>query len=241
MRSEIRDLCQTFVDGLRAVLQQKLYAVYIYGAVTFPETEHTGDVDFHVIVTEAPTAPERAAVLELHQRLARDFPPLGAELDGYYVLESDARGTEPPRHLLLPHLADNSFALHRAHILAGRVEVLYGPDPKTIYAPPTWAELEAALDGELDYVARHLTVYPAYCVLNLCRLMYSFETRDVVTSKAAAARWATERLPEWRPLIHAALASYAHRDTAEDRAALGTSVAAFYNFALGAIGRSRGR
>jgi len=219
--------------------REKLHAVYVYGAVTFPETDYTGDVDFHVIVTEPLTEAERAALLGLHDRLARDFPPLGAELDGYYILLADARRSERPRHLVFADLVDDSWALHRAHILAGRCIILHGPDPKTIYVPPPWLELEKARDGELDYVAKHLAQYPAYCVLNLCRLMYSHEIGDVVTSKVASATWASERLPLWRSLVDAARRAYAHEDTAEDRLALSTGVGTFYEFAVGFIERVR--
>jgi len=239
VKSEVRGLCQPFADGLQNSLREKLHAVYVYGAVTFPETDYTGDVDFHVIVTEPPTETERAALLGLHDRLAREFPPLGAELDGYYILLADARRSERPRHLLFPDLVDDSWALHRAHILAGRCIVLHGPNPKTIYVPPTRSEIVDALRGELDYVADHLAQYPAYCVLNLCRLMYSHETGDVVTSKTASAAWASVRLPAWRPLIVAARRTYAHEDTAEDRLSLSTGVEAFYEFAVGFIERAR--
>lgn len=241
MRSEIRELCWAFRDGLRDVLRDGLHAVYVYGAVTFPETTHTGDVDFHAILSQPPTSAERAALLALHERLAAEFPPLGAELDGYYILLDDARGTASPQHLLFPHLFDDSFALHRAHILAGRVIALFGPDPMTIYVAPTWTELEAALNGELAYVANHLTQYPAYCVLNLCRLLYSWEMRDVVTSKAASAVWALEHLPAWRPLIGAARASYAHADTAAHRALLSDQVDTFYRFSVTSIAEAQAR
>jgi hypothetical protein len=239
VKSEVRDLCQAFADGLRDSLREKLHAVYVYGAVTFPETDYTGDVDFHVIVMEPPTEAERAAILGLHDRLARDFPPLGAELDGYYILLDDARGTARPRHLLYPDVVDDSWALHRAHILAGRCIVLRGPDPRTIYVPPTRSETEDALRGELDYVEAHLAQYPTYCVLNLCRLMYSHETRDVVTSKAAAASWAMDRFAAWRPLIEAARRSYAREDTAEDRDLLAGSVRASFGFSVAFIERAK--
>ncbi|MCX6100580.1 MAG: hypothetical protein NTV92_04020, partial [Candidatus Bipolaricaulota bacterium] len=100
MRPEIRDLCRAFVEGLGDILGTRLYAVYIYGALTFPETEYTGDVDFHAILSAAPSEPERTALLAFHDRLAREFPPLGAELDGYYILLDNARGSTRPRHLL---------------------------------------------------------------------------------------------------------------------------------------------
>lgn len=39
--------------GLRAwpQLANKLYGLYVYGAVAFPEDVLTGDIDFHVILT----------------------------------------------------------------------------------------------------------------------------------------------------------------------------------------------
>ena len=241
MRPEIRDLCRAFVEGLGDIVGTRLYAVYIYGALTFPETEYAGDVDFHAILSAAPSESERAALLTLHDRLAREFPPLGAELDGYYILLGDARGSTPPRHLLFPHLVDDSWALHRAHILAGRCVVLRGPDPKTVYVAPTWAEVADALDGELDYVARHLAQYPDYCVLNLCRLVYSWETGDVVTSKAAGAAWASRRFPAWKPLIDLALMSYAKRTSEADRETLLVGAADLYPLATREIDAARGR
>jgi len=59
--------------------------------------------------------------------------------------------------------------------------------------------------------------YPNYCTLNLCRLAYSFETRDVVISRAGAARWALDALPNWRDAIHLTVASYEGRASEADR------------------------
>ncbi len=228
---EFRGLCEELVAGIRDILQEKLYAVYIYGAVTFPETKHTGDVDFHAILTAPPTEDERADLLRLHERLKREVPPLGTDLDGHYILLADARRAAPPRHLLLPEIVDESWALHRAHMLAGRVAVLYGPDPGTILAPPTREEIERALGCELDYVARHLEDYPGYCVFNLCRLLYSWETGDVVTSKAAATAWASERFPVWRELIALGSLAYAKHATAADLEVLASGLPELYAFA----------
>lgn len=236
---DVRDLCRAFAAGVRDAVATKLVAIYVYGAVTFPETTNTGDVDFHAILATAPTQEERAAVLALHERLAADFPPLGAELDGYYVLLEDARGRTPPRHLLYPQLVDDSWALHRAHILAGRVWNLVGPRPETIYVAPAWDELAAALDGELRYVKEHLAQYPAYCVLNVCRLLYSWETRDVVTSKAAAAEWARRRLPDWQPLVERAAVAYARRTTGAEDEALALGVHDLHTFAAREIAARR--
>jgi hypothetical protein len=233
---EIQDLCSAFVRGLDAALGSKLYSIYLYGAVAFPEGGATGDLDFHVLLTEALSDQEKLAVDALHARLAQAHPPLGADLDAYYILLEDARGTSPPPHQLLPGIVDSSWALHRAHFRAGRCIVLHGPDPRQVVPPPTWLELKQALRGEWDYVQQHLADYPAYCVLNLCRLIYSLETRDVVVSKRASAAWGVAAFPAWQSLIEAAIRAYDGTATSQDQALLEADVGRFFDFACERIG-----
>lgn len=236
---EYRALCEAFAVGARSVLGPKLYALYVYGAVTFPETRFTGDVDFCAILDSPPTGDERNDLLALHERLGEEVPPPGTDLDGYYILLADAGGSASPRHLLFPELCDDSWALHRAHMLAGRVAMLFGPPPSAVLVSPTRREIEAALDEELDYVTRHLAQYPAYCVLNLCRLLYSWETGDVVTSKAASAAWASDRLPEWRALVSRATRAYAERASGAEDPALVSGVRGFHAFVASAVEQHR--
>jgi hypothetical protein len=234
-------LCQALLRGLEVALGEKLHSIYLYGALAFPEAGATGDIDFHAILTETPDDRERSAIEDLHATLAREYPPLGVDLDGYYILLEDARRRSPPRHQLRPDIVDNSWALHRAHIRAGRCIILRGPDPTEIYPPVSWPELEVALQRELDYVENHLTDYPAYCVLNLCRLIYSFETGDVVVSKYGSARWAYDALPAWRPHVEAARRSYERTSTSRDEAFLEAEVGPFFDFAVQRIEASRSR
>jgi hypothetical protein len=163
----------------------------------------------------------------------------GAALDGYYILLDDARKTSPPHHQLIPGVRDESWALHREHLRAGRCIVLWGPPPTQVYEPASWPELAAALQGELDYVQRHLDDYPAYCVLNLCRLMYSYQTRDVVTSKRAAGSWAREAFPQWRPHIEAAIKAYDRQASAQEMQLLRSEVESLFDFARQRIRQSQ--
>jgi len=216
-RDDIPTIGNVFVGELERILGENLYAAVIYGAAAFPDTLPTGDIDFHVLLHRPLTDAERATLEAMHEMLAERFPPLGAEMDGYYLLLEDARGIAPPQSQMWARATDGSWALHRAHILAGRCLVLHGPESSSIYPPPTWTELEAALDDELAYVEEHLHEYPDYCILNLCRLIYSFTTRDVVVSKAGAARWALDALPDWCDAIHLAMTSYEGRASEGDR------------------------
>jgi hypothetical protein len=94
------------------------------------------------------------------------------------------------------------------------------------------------LYGELDYVEKHLHEYPDYCILNLCRLIYSFETRDVVVSKAQASDWAYDALPEWKRHIELARKSYARQATAEEMQFMRAEVGALLEVARTRIERA---
>ena len=227
-----------FADGLRRILNDKLVAAYIYGAAAFPDTVTTGDVDFHVILQSELTEEERAELEELHQALARQFPPLGAEMDGYYILLPDARREALPQSQMWDRATDTAWALHREHIRAGRYIRLHGPDPREIYPSTRWPEIETALQRELDYVERHLKDYPDYCILNLCRLIHSFETQNVVVSKADAADWAYEQLPQWRRHIELAKKSYARQATPNEKEFMLAEVRRFFEFARSRIKRA---
>lgn len=80
---QVNIIGQTFADALKDIFGEKLYGAYIYGAVAFSDTLPTGDIDFHVILKSNPTDNERSKLEELHKSLAKKFPPLGGELDGY--------------------------------------------------------------------------------------------------------------------------------------------------------------
>jgi hypothetical protein len=116
---EIREVCQAFLNGLTGALGEKLFGVYIYGAVAFPDTFAIGDIDFHVILREALTGTEKANIDRLHQDLQRDHPPLGGELDGYYILLEAVQGETPPQSQMWSLATD--FACEQiAHSRAGR-------------------------------------------------------------------------------------------------------------------------
>jgi len=227
---DIQKICLALSDGLGYILGKKLFALYVYGAATDPAAAPTGDIDFHAFLTEPLITEERTEILEFHDRIAFLFPPLGAELDGYYVLFEDARLKLSPIHQLQSSIQDNSWALHRAHMLAGRCVVLYGPDPVEILPIPTWAELDNSLQNELSYVEEHLDKYPAYCILNLCRLLYSYSTKEVVISKFAAAKWAYWIFPHWQQIIELARKSYAGLSTDVDNQYMFSQVVKFYIF-----------
>jgi len=201
-------LTDSLQRGLAGILGSGFAGLFLYGALAFDRPEHwLVDVDFHVLVRRPLADAERADVRALHAALAQTLER-GTELDGYYVLLSDAARAEPPRHQLDLTVRDEAWALHRAHVLAGRYFLVAGIDPRKIVPEPTWAELEAGLRAEMRFVETHPSA-TAFGILNGVRILYSFETRDVVVSKYQAGWWALASLPaEWHEAVHAALRYY---------------------------------
>lgn len=230
-REQVALIGAHFLQELRRILGEKLHAAVIFGAAAFPDDVPTGDVDFHVILLDALTAEEKASLEAMHTAMADAFPPLGAEMDGYYLLLEDARGSTPPKSQLWACATDEAWALHRAHIHAGRCLLLHGPDLTTIYALPSRLEIEEALAHEMHYVEAHATLYPDYAFLQLCRLIYSHETGEVVVSKAEAASWGEIALPAWRQHFMLARKSYAREGTPEERQFMIDEIGAFLDFA----------
>jgi predicted nucleotidyltransferase len=228
--ASIQDLTQALLRGLLKILEGKLYGVYLYGAVAFPDTDVVHDIDFHVILTETLSEKEKQDIHDLHATLGKEFPRYGRELDGYYILLEEALNTTPAEHQLLPGVVDGSWALHREHIRVGRCIVLHGPDPNQIFPPCSWQDLEASLLGELRYIEDHLHEFTDYCILNLCRLMYSIHTRDVVVSKLMSAVWAQEIFPDWASLIQAARNSYNKKATPDEEEMLDSKIDEFLEF-----------
>jgi hypothetical protein len=235
---DVKIVCDALVDGLRDILGKKLYGIYLYGAAVFPDSGPVTDIDCHVILRKALNDRNRDDISLLYSKLAEDYPPLGGELDAWYILLSDAREKSPPLNQLKPGMCDESWALHSAHIRAGRYITLFGPEPDDIFPVPSWEEITAALDHEIEYIKNNLN-YPAYCVLNLCRIMYSFKERDVVVSKRFSGIRAIDRFPEWTSLIQSALRTYEGTNTPADESRLQADMERFLEFALEYIDKCR--
>jgi len=232
---DVQRVCTALHDGLKAALGSNLYGIYLYGAMVFPEMKNIHDIDFHAVVRRPLAAREKSEILNLHNKLADEYPLAGDDLDGWYILLNDARQVSPPQHQVCRDLYDNSWALHRAHIRAGYCIVLCGPEPDEVFPVPTWLELMAGLANERLYIEKHLGEYRDYCVLNLCRLLYSYKTKKVVVSKYTATMWALDNFNTWGPLIKAALRSYARETDEEDNRLLKSETERFYQFACDMI------
>jgi hypothetical protein len=212
--ADIRAFCDSFRRGLIEPIGESLVSLYLFGALAFPRPESwLLDVDFQALLARPPTEEECGEVRALHRRLA-DRWSLGSKLDGHYLLAADGGSPRWPNCQVFSN-TDHAWALHRAHVHAGRFFPLSGEDPRNLLAEPTWEELEESLDAEMRYIIDN-PQHAAFGVLNACRVLYSVRTRDVVVSKYAAAQWAMDELPEWRMVIESAVRLYTRVGGDED-------------------------
>ena len=196
MRAE---LLAQFPDGIAAI--------WLYGSNVFG---YSGiDIDLHVLLREYPDDAQTQWLRELDRRVT-ESEGVG-EIDCWYITLDAARGPDQPRDLRHTNVRDLHWSLHCAHWLAGACVVVHGISPLDVLPTPTWPELEATLRQEIEDAGRYLADGTAYWTLQLCRVLASLETRDVVRSKLDSADWELDHLPpSTHPAITAASRYYHH-------------------------------
>jgi hypothetical protein len=222
-------------DRLRAVLGDELIAIWAHGGTTnIVDPAHAGDLDTHVILSSRPDHPTARQIEEEHATLAQAHD---VEWDAWYVLADDARRPDPPTHAWREGRRDTSWAIHRAHWLAGRYVNLHGTAPNDIVREPAWEELRGELDRELEHIERHVVEgdtdpYEAtYALLTGSRILRALAEQDVVISKRAAGLWALARLPlRWHGALRAALRTYDGQGSLSDEQLVAVEMAPFVSF-----------
>jgi hypothetical protein len=227
-----RDAWLRLRDELQHILGDDVIAIWAYGSTVGHDRPHRpADLDTHVIVQRRPDAQIARKIDDAHDALERES---GLAWDAWYIVADDARRPEPPPHAFREGRRDTAWAVHRAHWLAGQYVLVHGREPADVVPPPTWPELEADLDRELEHMERHVAEgdtdpYEAsYAILNGSRILHSIETRNVVLSKRAAGTWALEHLlARWHPALEAAARAYDAQATPEDALLLAADMAPF--------------
>jgi hypothetical protein len=241
----VRQLVTSFREDLVSVLGRKLIAIYLFGSIAFPGFEpRSGDIDFYVLFRHPLTPAEKRRLQTIHHRLSLRYR-FGKALDGFYIPLTKARRMTAPTHLdyasngtLRSGGRDNAWALHRQHLRKEACLILYGPKPKRIVQSASWHEIQRDLNTEFSYAKRVMHKHPSYAILNLCRLIYSHEKKQVVISKIQAAKWAEQNLPiQWKTLIRTALKVYQRKKS--DQRTLRRNCDSFLEFASERIAQAK--
>jgi len=220
-------------DELIALLGGGRVTIWEHGGTVAMEGPRTSaDLDTYVIVRRSiDDAATRQAIEGIHDAIAGQS---GIEWDAWYVTEDDARRPEAPPHAFRTDRRDTSWAIHRAHWLAGRYAQVHGREPAEVVPAPSWSELETDLDRELEHLERHVlngdvdSYEATYAILNGSRILRTLMTRDAGISKRSAGEWALEHLTaRWHAAIRAAVRTYDGEASSEDTDLIASEMAPF--------------
>jgi hypothetical protein len=215
---------------IRAILGSSFAGMYLDGSLASGDFDPaSSDIDFVVTTTTALPDAIVAALAAMHERFAAGDSPWARRLEGSYIPQDDLRDYDATRHApgRFPRIEmgsplamaqhDKDWLFHRA-ILHDHGLVVLGPAPHTWIEPVAPDDLRRAMAGTLgEWWALMLDDpgplrdpgYRAYCILTMCRALYTFE-HGRVTSKPAAAAWvqAAGGAP-WGDVVGRALAIHA--------------------------------
>jgi hypothetical protein len=232
-------------DDARAIGGDDLVAVWLYGGTTFADRpRQRGDLDVCMVFADATPDERRPSIWRADpaSRPSRLFAAqdriateLGVSFDVLHLLAGEIGGGDLPARAFSDEHRVTDWAVCRAHWLAGQYVHLDGRGPDDLVVAPTRAELQRALDREVEHLERHVyegdadDPYEAtYAVWNGCRILYTLDTGSPVISKRSAGTWALDHLPpQWHDAIRAAGRNYDGDASAADTELLRRNMAPF--------------
>jgi hypothetical protein len=230
---EVNIVLDALLPDVQEILGQQFVGMYLYGSLAYGGFDRASDVDF-IVITEGVLSGETFLALQtMHEQVARLDSWCATQLEGSYT-PHQALKTFDPRNVFhlhidrgpgekLQQMQIDDPKVSRAwwggwvfmrHVLREHGIPLEGPSLQVLIEPVQSGELrqaaQANLEGWLEPLLDHPDElmhfgYQSYCVLTVCRLLFTLET-DRITTKQNAARWVQEKLEaRWSALIGRAL------------------------------------
>jgi predicted nucleotidyltransferase len=213
--------------------------MYLFGSLANGDFDQYSDIDVLFVTQKEISEAAFAALSEMHKRLNQLNSPWGIQLEVSYIPQAALRHFDRA-NIIHPHMDRGNYeALHmmahetdwivQRHLLRENGIVISGPDLKTLIDPIAPGELQRAVSDVLPLwvdpiLARPAKIkargYQSFCVLSLCRMLYTLRTGQVL-SKPRAAEWAMQNLDaRWKPLIQRAIVGRQNSDLEADPADL---------------------
>lgn len=226
---EVNMVLIELLPGVQKILGNHFTGMYLYGSLAYGGFDQDSDVDFIVVTKDDIPETLFSNLQVMHRRIASHDSWCATQLEGSYVPLCALQHYDPV-HVLHLHIdRGKDERLHRMKIddfnlsrgwwggwvllravLWENGIILAGLDPRTFIEPVTAQELKQAVLAILEGWAKPLlekpseiaySGYQSYCVLTLCRILYTRE-HGAIVSKQMASRWAQKTLGEpWFSLI----------------------------------------
>jgi len=222
-RPGVNEILNLLLTNIKNILQDQFVGMYLFGSLANGDFDEHSDIDVLVVTDTNISSDSFGALKEMHERIIKLDSPWAIQLEVSYIPQKALRRYDPTDNQH-PHMdRGNSEVLHimqhdsdwviQRYVLRERGIVITGPDLTTLIDPvlpndlrqavidvlPLW--INPILDNPSEIKKRG---YQSYCVLSLCRMLYTLQNKAIL-SKPAAAKWAIDVLDiRWKPLIERA-------------------------------------
>lgn len=232
---DVNEILTLLFSDVHKILGNQFIGMYLFGSLANSDFDEHSDIDVLVVTDEEISQSTFSALQELHKRINSIDSPWAIQIEASYIPKEALRRFDPANNIH-PHMdrGDNEVLHWMSHesdwiiqrnILRERGIVIKGPDLRTLIDPISSDELRKAVVNVLPLWVKPILEnpslikkrgYQSYCVLTLCRMLYTVRHGKIL-SKPKAAKWALEHMDsEWKPLIERALVGRQNSDLEAD-------------------------
>jgi predicted nucleotidyltransferase len=221
---DVNQILNRLFTNVKDVLRDQVIGMYLFGSLANGDFDQHSDIDVLIVTDGDISSNTFSALHEMHIKLSEIDSPWAVQQEVSYIPQHALRRFDP-RNNNHPHLdRDKGERLHmmahasdwviQRYLLRENGIVISGPDARTLIDPVEPHELRPAVVEVLPLWVKPILDdpskiksrgYQSYCVLSLCRMLYTIQNKAVL-SKRAAAEWGLETLDaRWKPLIERAV------------------------------------
>ncbi len=188
---EVNEILDRLLTDVKGILGDQLIGMYLFGSLANGDFDEHSDIDILFVTNTALSGDKFKELYEMHERISTIDTPWAIQLEVSYIPKDTLRRFDPLNHKhphidrgpgeklhIMQHGAD---WIIQCYILHKRGITITGPDPKTLIAPVSAADLRWAGSEILQHwICRFLDDptalksrgYQSYTVL-LCAAFYT--------------------------------------------------------------------
>jgi hypothetical protein len=213
----VNKLLADLLAGMRGILGDRLVGLYLHGSVVTGDYDAHSDVDLLAALADDLTDADFAALDALHQTMVANDAQWDNHIEIAYLSLHGLKTFRTERSqigIISPgepfhFLSAGIDWLMNWYMVRERGLTLYGPPPQAIIDPIPTAEFVQAVKDHIvtapNWIKNGADLpWQSYTILTSCRALYTVNHGEQV-SKAKAAEWVQQQLPEWADTIKDAL------------------------------------
>lgn len=216
--ADLNDVLLELAKGIKSILTDNLYGIYLQGSFAIGDFDEHSDVDFIIVFTNKISGSQLYDLQALHKQIYKLKSGWAQHLEGTYF-DLNSISNPPKKQDRFWYLDNGSQELIKSDhcntfvvrwVLREKGKIIYGPSPNTYIKPIKLKTLRKDIYYEIYNWGNEIIkepqrfnnrFYQTFIVLNYCR-MYHDLIHGTINSKRVGAEWAKKILNQkWQDLI----------------------------------------